>query len=463
MQVNNDNFDIIVVGGGISGSVAAIAAARLGMKTLLVEQYGFLGGMLTAGGVGPMMTFHSGNKLVVQGITNEIIERLAAKGKSPGHIFDGVGFTYTITPFDVEAMKVELEDMLLEAGGKILYHAMLCGIEKEEELTGIKVCVRSEIITLHAKVFIDATGDANLAYLSGVPFTKGRPSDGVCQAMTTNIKMANVDIERIREFMRNPDNLAEFPRNKKDIRIADRSPKLAVSGFSKSMREACERGELSFYRGALLFFETNNPGEVILNTTNVVTKDPIDPWSFSEAETEGRHQAAEVEKFVKRRIPGFEKAFVVYTGPVQIGVRSSRQITGLYTLTDSDLLNCVKFDDVIAHGGYHIDIHSAGKEKEDPFYKGKSRKTEMAWGETYSIPYRSLLNSEVKNLITVGRCISATYQAQGGIRVAPIAGAIGHGGGVAAALAVLGNCLPQDVDVKEVQQNLIKQNAYLEI
>jgi ribulose 1,5-bisphosphate synthetase/thiazole synthase len=459
MNTNKNYFDLIVVGGGISGSVAAIAAARLGVKTLLVEQYGFLGGMLTAGGVGPMMTFHAGNKLVVQGITNEIIERLARNAKSPGHVFDGVGYTYTTTPFDTEAMKLELEEMLLEAGGKILYHAMLCGVEKNEELTAIKVCVRSDIISLYAKVFIDATGDANLAYLSKVPFTVGRQSDGKSQAMTTNIKMTNVDTNRIRAFMRDPENIEEFPRNVNDIAIADRSPKLSVSGFSKSIREACERGELSFKKGALLFFETNNPGEVIVNTTHVETKDPLDPWSFSEAETEGRRQAAEVVKFLIRRIPGFERAALVYTGPVQIGVRSSRQIIGLYTLNEEDLLNCVRFDDVVAHGGYHIDIHSAGKSED--FYKRK--KFEMEWGETYSIPYRSLLNAQVKNLITVGRCISATYVAQGGIRVAPIAGAIGHAGGVAAAMAVLQKCLPQDINVKELQSNLIAQRAYLEV
>ncbi len=130
-------------------------------------------------------------------------------------------------------------------------------------------------------------------------------------------------------------------------------------------------------------------------------------------------------------------------------------------MTEDDLLNCVKFDDVIAHGGYHIDIHSAGKP--EAFYRDKNKKIEMEWGETYSVPYRSLLNVEVKNLITVGRCISATYVAQGGIRVAPIAGAIGHAGGVAAALAVLENCLPQDVNVKQLQNKLITQKAYLEI
>ena len=110
--MNNNQYDIIVVGGGISGAIASIAAARLGSKVLIVEQRACLGGMLTTSGVGPMMTFHAGEKQVIQGITGELIDRLVAKGKSPGHIFDTTGYTYSVTPFDAEAMKFELEKML---------------------------------------------------------------------------------------------------------------------------------------------------------------------------------------------------------------------------------------------------------------------------------------------------------------------------------------------------------------
>ena len=123
-----NEFDIIVVGGGISGTIAAIAASREGVKPLIVEKYGFLGGMLTAAGVGPMMTFHAGHKQVVRGITAELVDRLVAKGKSPGHIADTTGYTYTVTPFDAEAMKHELEIMLLERWGQSLisYYASWC-------------------------------------------------------------------------------------------------------------------------------------------------------------------------------------------------------------------------------------------------------------------------------------------------------------------------------------------------
>jgi flavin-dependent dehydrogenase len=133
MSDGNKPFDVIVVGGGISGAMAGIGAARAGAKTLVVEQYGFLGGMLTAAGVGPMMTFHAGDEQVIRGTTGELIDRLKEKGQSPGHIFDTTGYTYSVTPFDVEGMKRELELMLTEAGGEVLYHAMLASVDFEAQ------------------------------------------------------------------------------------------------------------------------------------------------------------------------------------------------------------------------------------------------------------------------------------------------------------------------------------------
>lgn len=452
-------YDVIVVGGGISGSVAAIAVARTGAKTLLVEQYGFLGGMLTAAGVGPMMTFHAGEKLAVQGITNELIENMKKKGKSPGHIFDTTGYTYSVTPFDAEGMKHELEAMLLESGGEILYHTMLAGVERDDaRITAITVCNKAGISELKAKVFVDATGDADLSAWAGVDFIKGREQDGACQPMTMNVKVRNVNIEKVKEFIKRSND--EFPRLKGDLEIVDRSSRLSIGGFVLTFQDAREKGEITFERKELLFFETNAPGEVIINTTRVEGHDSTDPWSLSRAETEGRRQVREIEKFLKTRIEGFEDSIVQYSGPA-IGVRSSRQIKGVYVLTLDDLSKCVRFDDVIAHGGYPVDIHPP---KEDETTK-KLRKLlpHFAAGEIYSVPYRALINEKVLNLVTVGRCISTTFEAQGAIRVTPIAGAVGHAGGVAAGLAVKGDANLSNVSIQELQRVLKEQGAYLEV
>lgn len=447
------NYDVVIVGGGISGAVAGIAAARLGEKVLIIESNGFLGGMLTAAGVGPMMTFHAGEKQAIQGITDEMIQRLKTIGKSVGHIEDLTNYTYSVTPFDAEAMKHELEVMLIESGGEILYHTALAEVIKEgNKITKLKVCNKAGISEISGKVFIDASGDGDLAAWAGVTFTKGRETDGASQPMTLKMKVRNVDIDRVKEYIReHPENFTRVPDNLDQLNKVER---LSVVGYLKEFKEAKEKGEISIPREDVLFFETNNPGEVIFNTTRILGCDSTDPWSLSKAEIEGRKQCRELEHFMKKYMVGFENAVVVTTGP-RIGVRSSRQIVGAYTLTAEDLLQQKKFEDVIAHSGYPIDIHS-------PDGEGTSH-GKLEWGGMYGIPYRCLITNDIDNLLVVGRCLSATFEAQAGVRTTPTAGAIGHAGGVAAALAAKGNIGVQEIDIPNLQQTLITQGAYLEV
>lgn len=452
-------YDVIVAGGGISGAIAGIAAARLGVKTLIIEQYGFLGGMLTAGGVGPMMTFHAGETQVVQGITGELIERMKQKGKSTGHLFDTTGYTYTVTPFDAEGMKHELEIMFLEAGGELLYHAMLGKVVTDSQgIKEVEVITKNGFLTLSAEVYVDATGDAELAFRAGVPCKKGREEDNACQPMTMNMKMSGVDIPKVREFIKDEKNIENFSRIKEDTGIVDRSERLSIGGFEKIYARAYETGEVSFKRGEVLFFETNNPGEVIINTSRIPFPDPTDPVALSNAEVEGRKQVRELEKFIKEKIPGFERAVLIYSGPCQVGVRSSRQIEGLTVLTEQDLVSMRTFPDAIAHGGYPIDIHppAGGYSKGFDF-----KKLKLPYGGIYSIPLGALVNRYVANLVTVGRCISTSFVAQGAIRVSPIAGAIGHGGGVAAGLSVIDKLKPGDLAFHRVRETLKDQGAFL--
>ncbi|MDO3408444.1 FAD-dependent oxidoreductase [Saccharibacillus sp. CPCC 101409] len=448
-----ETFDVIVMGGGVSGAMAACAAAKSGANTLIVESQGYLGGTLTANGVGPMMTFHAGDKQAVQGLTDELIERLKRIGKSPGHIFDTVGYTYSVTPFDAEAMKVELESMVLENGGRILYHTVLAESHTTNgRIESVTVCNKSGLTELRAKVFIDATGDGDLSVRSGAEFTKGRESDGAAQPMTLKMKMIGADVGKVKAYIHaHPE---DFPAYKGDTSIIEKAPRLSTAGFVGPFKAAKERGEISIPREDILFFETNTPGEIIFNTTRILGKDGTNAWDLSLAEIEGRKQCRELELFVKKYIPGFENAIVTSTGP-SIGVRGSRQIKGLYTLNAEDILEQTRFDDAIAHSGYPIDIHSPDGEGTN------SRKLE--WGGMYSIPYRSLVTAELSNLIVIGRCLSATFEAQAAVRTTPTTGAIGHAGGVAAALAASGDGDVREVDVRRVQTVLKEQGAYLEV
>jgi hypothetical protein len=456
-------YDVIVVGGGFSGAIAAIASARKGAKTLIIEQYGFLGGMLTAAGVGPMMTFHAGEKLLIRGITDEVIQRLVKKGKSSGHIFDTTGYTYTVTPFDVEALKTELEEMALEAGVDILYHTMLADVKTNgSAIDHIVVCNKMGLSEYKAKVYVDATGDADLSAWAGVPFKKGSPLTGKSQAMTMMLRVNNVDVERCKAYIRDHDE--EFPRLEHDTEKVYRAPRLSIGGFTLTTQRAIAEGALSFHRKDVLFFETSNPGEVIINTSHITEYDNLDPIGYTKAEIEGRQQANELYEMFKRYIPGFENAKLMFTGPF-VGIRSSRQIVGMYTLTDEDLYNCTQFEDAVAHSAYPIDVHEATPPAPDaPKPKmTHAEENKLYWGKVRTLPYRCIVNPVIDNLITVGRCVSVSYRAQGAFRTAPIVGAIGHAGGVAAALASQENLPARDLDVKKVQEGILEQGGYLEI
>jgi hypothetical protein len=445
----NHRYDVIIVGGGVSGAIAGIASARLGAKTLIVEKMGFLGGMLTAGGVGPMMTFHAGTLQVVRGIAGELVEKLQQMGGSPGHIIDSTGYTYTVTPFDCELMKHGLEKMYLDAGGQVLYHSFFCDVKVSSgKINSITVATKSGFLELTAGVFVDASGDGDLAAWSGVPFLLGRPEDHLSQPVTMNFKVAGVNIKTVKEYIRN--HPAEFPEAKADL--IDQAPRISVGGFTNILAAGQKDREINFSRECILFFETNNPGEVIVNTTRIQKVNPTDVWELSQAEVEGRRQVLELFEFMKCKVPGFESALLVSSGP-NIGVRESRKIEGLYILTAEDLLEQTVFDDEVACGGYPVDVHSPDGEG--------TQSRHLKWGAVYGIPYRSLVNGQISNLINVGRCISVTHEACAAVRVSPIAMALGQAGGTAAALSIQNHCEATNLQYSTLREQLLRDRVFL--
>ncbi len=451
-----ESYDVIVMGGGPSGTMAALAAARAGARTLIVEQYGFFGGSLTAMGVGPMMSFHNNTgEQVVKGLPQELIDRLVARGASPGHIEDSTTYCSTVTPFDSEFLKMELEAMLEEAGADILFHTRLAEVLRDErgDIAALVLCNKAGLTAYTAAVYVDASGDGDVAASAGVPFVKGREADAATQPMTMNLKVGNVDTERVRRYaIENPDDFVFEHGAEKGIERLKRTPRLSLAGYVKAWTEAKERGEIDVPREHVLFFETATPGVVIVNTSRIQGLDATDPHDLSRAEMIGRRQCTQIFDFLRRHCPGFENA-IRMDASAQVGVRESRHVRGLYTLTAEDLAAERDFPDPIALGGYPIDIHSPDKAQTDSVH--------FAEGTVYQIPMRSLLVEAPRNLVIAGRCISATHEAAAAFRVTPIAMAIGQGAGTIAAQAAAQGRAPQDLDYADVYAHLRAHGAKL--
>ncbi len=454
--MKNKSYDVIFVGGGVSGSHAALAAARGGASTLLIEEFGFLGGALTAMGVGPMMSFHNhSSEQVVYGSPQEMVDRLVDIGASTGHIFDTTGYCSTVTPFDSEGLKIVLETMLTEAGVNILYHTRLIGAEcSEGKIDSVAIHNRDGVQRVEAKIYIDATGDAELANRAEVPYTLGREEDNKTQPMTMNLKVSGVDSAALRGYITaNWDQFVDREREAQGAEILTKSSRVSLWGFYEMWEQAKQRGEVSIPRANILFFETATPGVYIFNTSRVLDLDPTDAEQLTQAEIIGRKQCWELFTFLKRYVVGFEHATLVST-PSHIGIRESRHVEATYVMSAEDIIKGTHFDDRIALGGYPIDIHSPDGQTTNSVHLGGKG--------IYSIPTKSLCVESRENLLLAGRAIGADHHASAAIRVTPIAMAIGQGAGTLAALAVNENIAPSKVEYPLLREALLKANVRLD-
>ncbi|MGB4590059.1 MAG: FAD-dependent oxidoreductase [Clostridiaceae bacterium] len=449
--MNQDlNYDVVVIGGGPSGVSAAIAAGKNGARTLLVERFGYLGGMLTNAGTGPMMSFHAGETQVVQGIPGQIIDRMVENSFSPGHMKDVVGYCSSVTPFDAEGLKIIMEEMVMENNVDILYHTTFIEAElKDEKIVSLKLFSKGGFFNVTANVVVDASADADVAVSAGISTRYGRDKDNLAQPMTLNAKVYNVDREKLKTFMR--DNVEDT--NAKRLEVIDWSERTGISGFSKLIHEAIDKKELSYNRDSVLCFETNNKNEFIINMSRIARRSALNPFDLTKAEIEGRKQIRETVAFLRKYIPGFENCVLATTGP-SIGIRESNKIDGVYILKEEELIANTMFDDAIAMGGYPIDIHS-------PEGKGVTNHQFLKEGSWYSIPYRCLVTSQVDNLIVVGRSLSATHGALAAVRVTPIAMAVGQAGGTAAAMASKAGVRTREIDTDLLRETLKVQGAFL--
>ncbi len=421
-------FDVAVIGGGIAGFCAAIAARRMGAKTLLVERLGFLGGAATAGSVGQFVGWETRRgRRVVRGIGDDLVDCLKTAGGTLGHgrFTMSTGHRMDRVEYAPEILKVVLDGMASDCGLHVLFHGQVTAVERDAAaVRQVVIDTPTAALRIAARCHVDASGDMNLLTRAGAAFLK-LETDESLQAATMMFAMAPVDFDRL--------------------------DKVGLDSKQAIIARGLQSGDLP--RAALHYNRVPDTDAAWFNITRV-TVDPTDPFSLSAGEIEGRRQAFRVARFLRENLPGCGKARLSALAP-QLGIRDSRRIVGDYVITAEDIRSGAAFDDTIACGAYPIDIHPANG----------SGLTIEEFGEDhfYRIPYRALLPRGLKNVIAAGRGISATHDAFAALRVMPTAMAMGHAAGVAAALAAISDGDVRKVAVNALQGILSRQNAFLGI
>lgn len=415
--------DVLVVGAGSAGSTAAIAAARGGARTLLVDRLGFLGGTSTA----VLDTFYafftpgSEPRKVVAGIPDEVVAGLEAEDACflrPNTYGAGTGVTY-----DPETLKRVWEQLVLDAGADVLLHAFVHGVDLAAgRVRAVRLWTKGGPWEVEAGCVVDASGDADVCHLAGAPYEGPGPRT---QSLSTVFRVANVDVAR-----------------------AEAVPKRELWDLMRSARDS-GRYDLPRVEGSV--HRTPQPGVMMALMTRMRNVDATDPEQLTRAELEGRRQCREYFRFLRENVPGYERAVLVSTSPA-VGVRESRRILGEAVLTAEDVLAAREFSDQVARCGAPIEEHHAGSD---------TRWVYLDEGATYGIPYRSLLPREVAGVVVAGRCFSATHDAHASARSMATCMAMGQAAGTAAALAVAAGSTPRDLDPERLRARLREDGADL--
>ncbi len=427
-------YEVVVLGGGPAGIAAAAAAAACGRRTLLVERYGFLGGMGTAAGVtnfcGLHANVHGEIRQVVFGVADELLARIDRLGglNAPHLIF---GKTKA-QAYDTAAYKCAADDLLLGRGVEILFHALACAAvpDGDARIAALVLETKSGRVAVRGEMFIDASGDGDLAAFAGVPFELG---DGAGNMLypTLMFRLNGVDPEAAGE---------------------------AWTAIPRLMEGAERAGRAKFPRKGAIVRPMAHPIEWRVNITQLKSPngraiDGTDAGELSAGEVLGRRQAREFFEFLQREVPGFAQSYIVDLAP-QIGIRETRRITGRYQLSGEDVVGCASFADTIGVNGWPIERHIAGD-------------VEWRWPDIPNtrgfnhLPYRMLVPTRIDNLLVAGRCASMTHEGQSAARVSGGCFVMGEAAGVAAHLALAHGCAPAQIEVAALQHKLEQSGVYL--
>ena len=418
IKINHEksaNYDVIVVGSGPAGMGASLAAARNGARTLLIESLGRVGGISTSG----MMSHFVGR--VAAPIYHEILARAADKNP-----FNRGNVTKYIDP---ELLTLTYLEMLEEAGVELLLYTHFCDVIMDgKTVTGIICHNKDGFCQFGARVVIDASGDGDVAYAAGVPFEKGRESDGKMQPSTLMFKLGGVCTERAAY-------LGSFE---------------STYQTERGELQALAREHLPHPAGHVLLYRSTLPGIVTINMTNVTDIDGTSAADLTRAEMICRRQIPTIVEFLREYAPGYENCFVIGAASL-IGVRETRRFRGEETITETDISEAVQHENAVVFDAYfNFDVHNvtgAGLDKTGVQHQFKQK-------NGYTIPYGCLVPLEVDGLLLAGRNISGTHMAHSNYRAMPICVGIGVAAGAAAAMAVEEGITPRALDVRKIQKRV---------
>jgi FAD dependent oxidoreductase len=429
-------FDVVVVGGGPAGLMAAASAARHGLSVILLERYGFLGGAGTAGGLstfcGLHAKVHGEHRRITRGIADELLDRLAKMdGLSDPHltINDGI----QAQAFDISSYKLAADELLVTSGVRILFHAIAVGVVMHDESTIDAVLIESKSgrAAVRGRMFVDGSGDGDVAAWAGAPYQKSAPMNGLLYPSLM------------------------FRINGVDVAAAGAAPWRTVEQL---MNEAEQAGTHTFPRKKPIVRPQRNPLEWRANLTQLSNPDGsavdgTDVDQLTHGELTGRRQVFDAFTFIRDRTPGFESSYIVDIAP-QVGIRETRRVVGAYQLSEDDVLDCADFDDTIGVNGWPIEAHVAGSVE----FRWQRGDDPRGFNQ---LPFRMIVPERIDNLYVVGRCASMTHGGQSSARVTGPCFAMGEAAGVAADLALGTGVAGGAVDVRELQRRLELNGAYL--
>ncbi len=438
-----DSYDLIVCGGGPAGIGAALSASKLGLRVAIIEKSSLLGGNWTNGYVLSILGIYtySGKTKIVGGIADYIVDELKRAGATKGKVGNFV-------PFRPDEMKLMLERICKENKIDIYLDSLVVGADVENRLIrDIYVSSKMGNKKLSARVFVDSTGDADLAAAAGNALLSGKEENGEHQQATIPFRIANVDEEKVIKYAKeHPDEIS--------IVLSEEGKLSRIRILEKIVAPAKNAGLLYMPFGNSIFlFNTSKEGEYVCNASHSNVLNYKDGKELELSINEAREQVYSISNYLKS-IPGFESSYLIDSSP-NIGLRETRRAVGDYILKKSDVVSNARFEDKIVRCGHPIEVH----DPEKGVYYEHLLGGDDSW---YEIPYRAIVAKELDNLFIIGRCLSAEFEAQASARVTGTAMGMGQAAATAAYLMISKNLKSaREVDIKELQSLLLKNGAII--